>query len=544
MRGILVLAILCLAGTFATPSPARSVPRQRGDMSVAYDAGGFSGAMEYSQDIKDKGEAGLYLGKKGEDWTWRARGATSDGKVALSFGLGDVGNSFSIRPRPYDALSLRHGAGGPPQPTVLSGTCHPSDLIVDARIMGFRLVGAAAVAASATDLFSEPGAVLRARAEMAGIEYGAVAPGWAGALSLCVSHLPSKENSGGWQPDTPAVVEGSLASLSGAGAFSVAGAEVNIWTGMSTGYFDRPGFAARVELGQTGPALPGAGTTDIGLCLFLASPTYRLVGGGWPGSDSLFRVTAGIRDGTKSARLVCALYSARGWQYSPLAAAPRLSGAGLFFEYMKPTLLKSRLDVSCGSTDGAGTVELDGAGITRLGFSLDFEKKLPLEASPLGPSKWRFTKVRFGPRCGFIRSSLSAKEDGEEDENDGTGDEDGNDVGDEDSFDTGNSSGGAVNHALVPEKLGCLFELHWVAGSKIGRQGSGRLSFEAAYHQKSAENCFGAFVLSISQAVPVTENLEAVVLLKSPSGGWQTRAGREVVPVISLGITMKRGDQK
>lgn len=541
MKGTLILAAICLVGVFGAPLFAQSSPPQRGDVSVAYGAEGFSGSVEYYQDIKDRGAVWLCLGKQGEDWAWRVRAATSGEKVACTFGVGNLGNSYSIRPRPYGTLLLRRGPDSTSQETMLTTTCHPTDLIVDTRIEGLRLVAAAALAATpAANFFSDPGVVLRASAEMSGIEYGVEVPDCAGALSFCVSHLPPKENSGGWQPETPTVVEDSLTSLSAAIAFRVAGVETNIWAGMSAGYFDRPGFAARVETGFAGPTFPGAVSPETDLCLFLASPTYRLVKGGWPSSDGLFKVTVGIGDGRKSVSLASALYSARGWPYAPLAADPGISGAGLFFAYMKPSLFKSRLDVSCDSIDCAGAVEVDEAGIARLGLSIDFEKKPTPKSSILGPTKWHFTKLRFGPRCNFKRSSLSGEEDGEETENDDTGEEDDGAGGS--GADAG--SGATAVRTLVPEKIGCSCELHWAAESKEGRQGSGRLAFEAMYRQKSAERCYWAFVLSISQAVPVTENLEAFLLLKSPSGGWQTRAGREVVPTISLGATMKRGGQK
>ncbi|MCE5256726.1 MAG: hypothetical protein LLF89_07765 [Spirochaetaceae bacterium] len=514
------LLLLCLEPCF---------PQHSGEAALGFDSGGLSGSLSYSYREAAKGAASGFLGYTDGDFSWRANASLPGSAFSLGLGTGYLGNSLSIRPRPFSSLLLTGKPAWPADAGMLAKSSHPSDLIIDFRAGDFRFFSAAALAGiSASSVFGDLPATLQAKAETAGIEYAHsfLDSGLAG--SFCLSHLPFRENSGGWQPESPAAMEGSLGSLSFAAGIGMASVEMGFWAGVSTGYFEPVGFAACSEVRWKGHWGRSGIEAKAGLCFFLASPAYRLIEGAWPSHDSVIKAEANLALREYSGGVSCSFYSPRGWLYTPSAPSPSLSGADLLLEYWKPTLLKCRLNLARKEFNATCDLSADKAGMARVTASMSFG---------MGPVCF-LSGIKLRPRAEFSRPSLSPDEDND--------DEEGDDDGDGFLGDPGGSVDDVVQvqgalATMELDRIACLIEFDWVFDARGPKAGRGKFSLSIARGELMTDTPCWAFNLGFSQAVPLTKDIGMSISLKSPSGGWRTNSAEQGSPSVSLGISMQGG---
>ena len=566
---VLFWGLLFVSGFARADSKGKAV-LQEADTMIAYGSSGFQGSVEYEYDAKGYGNANLAISKK-EDWDWNASAKSTNGKLSLSFGVGYLGNSFSIRPRPYTNLSLKvpgTRSSRLNRTSTLLGSSYPSEIVLDATYGNLSLIGAAKMLdVPIHDLFDDAAQVFQAKMELLGMEYAVYVPGsTALALSFCLSHLPFKQNSGGWIPTRPTTMESSLASLSAAWAFPAGDVgKVSVWASLTQGYFDPIGAAVRAQVDFKTIELFNTFEMGSNFALFAANKEYKLVDGSCPTRDAILRANFDTRWHNTELETSLELDSAEGWPFGPRAANALYSPLGLAFQYLQPTSLKALLALSTddlanldsglkvsaalnvGATCSVNPFQASYSNSTAL-TKLDLLANFQIERSNMSEG-FGFGRLRLGPKCSFSRFLLeeSTAEETEEieDPNSAETQED----ADSDTEETQNADEGSH---LFLKSIGCLFAFDWNLGNSTqipagpikeassSSKNKGKVSFTGNYHKSEETTGYWSFQLVLSQQIAISQSTTGTLVIRSPSGGWQTRPGKPVIPTLSLGIKVLR----
>jgi len=545
---------------------------QEADTMIAYGSTGFQGAVKYDYKAKGYGNASVAISKK-QDWDWNASAKSANGRLSLSFGVGYLGNSFSIRPRPYTNLILKVPGTRPSglnRTSTLLGSSYPSEIVFDATYGNLSLIGAAKMLdVSIHDFFDDVAQVSQAKMELLGVEYAVYVPeGTALALSFCMSHLPFKQNSGGWIPTRPTTMESSLGSLSAAWAFPAGDVgKVSVWASLTQGYFDSIGAAVRAQVDFKTIQLFNTIEMGSNFALFAANKEYKLVDGSCPTRDAVLRANFDTRWHNSELETSLELDSAEGWPFGPRAANSSYSPLGLALQYLQPTSLKALLAFSAeelanlqnglrvsaglnvGATCSVSPWQASYSNSTTL-TKLDLQANIQIGRTNMSnmPEAFGFGRLRLSPKCSFGRflSEESTAEETEETEEI----EDPNSVETEEGADSDTEetqSADGSSHLFL-RSVGCLFALDWDLGksprtsagpikeASSSSKNKGKVSFAGNYHKSEETTGYWSFQLVLSQQIAISQSTTGTLVIRSPSGGWQTRPGKPVMPTLSLGI--------
>jgi len=570
---VLFWGLLFVSG-LARPDTKGKAVLQKTDTMIAYGSSGFQGSVEYDYEANGYGNASVAMSKK-EDWDWKASAKSANGKLGLSFGVGYLGNSFSIRPRPFTNLLLKVPETKPlwaTRTSTLLGSSYPSEIVLDAAYGNLSLIGAAKMLdVPISDLVDDVAQVFQAKMELVGVEYTAYMLGdTALALSFCMSHLPFRQNSGGWTPTMPTTMESSFGSLSAALAFPVENvAKVGVWASLTQGYFDPLGAAVRAQVDSKTIELFETIEMGSNFTLFAANKEYRLVDGSCPTRDGVLKANFDARWHNKELETSLELDSAEGWPFGPRAANSLYSPLGLAFQYLQPTSLKALLAFSAddllnlqnwlkvsaglhvGATCSVSPSQSSYSNSTVL-TKLDLLANVQIERTNTSVG-FGFGRLRLGPKCSFSRFLLeeSTAEEIEQIEDPGSAETEGD--ADSDTEEIQNPDGGSH---LFLKSIGCLFAFDWNLGNSTqipagsikkassSSKNTGKVSFAANYHKSEETAGYWAFQLVLSQQFAISQSITGTLVIRSPSGGWQTRPGKPVMPTLSLAISAKSGSSK